>query len=74
MADGLDSGFWLAEGFEQALTIASDHAPVGTIQQHAATQLIARKIYGWPQAAAQRSELVHLILGQLEADIDEHRN
>ena len=68
MADGLDSGFWLAEGFEQALTIASDHAPVGTIQQHAAAQLIARKVYGRPQGAAQHPDLVHLILGQLEAD------
>jgi hypothetical protein len=64
----VDSGFWLAEDFEQALTIASNHAPVCTIQQHAAAQLIARKVYGWPQAAAQRPELVHLILGQLEAD------
>jgi hypothetical protein len=32
-ADRPDSGFWLAEGFEQALTIASDHAPICTIQQ-----------------------------------------
>jgi len=64
----VDSGIWLADVFEQALTIASDHAPVGAIQQHAAAQLIARKVYGRPQGAAQRPKLVHLILGQLEVD------
>jgi hypothetical protein len=68
----LDSGFWLADTFERALTIASDHAPVGTIQQHATAQLIARKVYGWPQGATQRPELVHLILGQLEVSVNDH--
>jgi hypothetical protein len=61
-------GIWLAESFEQTLAIASDHAPVGTIQQHAAAHLIARKVYGRPQGAAQHLELVRLILSQLEAD------